>query len=494
MRAGLQVAVLATIVAAPLAAQAPAPVRLSIGDVLGRADSAAEGIGIAEAGLRGAGARVRQTRSAMLPQLSGAVTYTRTLETQFAALANGSSSDSAPPPAPTGCTRFRPNPGLPLGERLDSLERGLDCTANGSGGIDFSNLPFGRPNQWNLGLEASQLLFDRALPARIRAANAGAERARATLDAERARTVLDAAQAYYDAQLASRLLAIAESTLVQAERTYDETALARRVGTAAEFDLLRASVARDNQKPVVIQRRTQRDQAFLRLRQLLDLAPDTPLELTTPLADTSAVPLPANVRASTDTAVAMRAPVREASASVDAAEGTLDAARGSRWPIVRLSSSYAKITFPDDVFRWERMLTDWTVSVRASVPLFTGGRIKGEVEAARAEADIARLRLRQAREAASREAVSAAQLLDAATASFAASTGTAEQAARAYQIAEVRVREGLSTLTDLADARLQRQQADANRAQAARDLQVARLRVLLLRDLPLGAVTAPGAF
>jgi outer membrane protein len=140
------------------------------------------------------------------------------------------------------------------------------------------------------------------------------------------------------------------------------------------------------------------------------------------------------------------------------------------------------------------MLTDWTISVRASVPLFTGGRIKGEVEAAQAEADIARLRLRQAREAASREAVSAAQLLDAATASFVASTGTAEQAARAYQIAEVRVREGLSTLTDLADARLQRQQADANRAQAARDLQVARLRVLLLRDLPLGAVTAPGAF
>jgi outer membrane protein len=491
VRTGLQVALLAIITAAPLAAQAPTPVRLSIGDVLGRADSAAEGIGIAEAGVRGAGARVRQTRSAMLPQLSGAVTYTRTLETQFAALA--SSSDSAPPPAPTGCGRFRPNPALPLGERLDSLERGLDCTANGSG-IDFSNLPFGRPNQWNLGLEASQLLFDRALPARIRAAKAGADRARAALDAERARTVLDAAQTYYDAQLASRLLAIAESTLVQAERTYDETALARRVGTAAEFDLLRASVARDNQKPVVIQRRTQRDQAFLRLRQLLDLAPDTPVELTTPLADTSAVPLPANVRASTDTAVAMRAPVREAAAGVDAAEGTLDAARGSRWPIVRLSSSYAKITFPDDVFRWERMLTDWTVSVRASVPLFTGGRIKGEVEAAQAEADIARLRLRQAREAASRETASAVQLLDAATAAFEASTGTAEQAARAYQIAEVRVREGLSTLTDLADARLQRQQADANRAQAARDLQVARLRVLLLRDLPLGAVTAPGAF
>ena len=51
----------------------------------------------------------------------------------------------------------------------------------------------------------------------------------------------------------------------------------------------------------------------------------------------------------------------------------------------------------------------------------------------------------------------------------------------------MRLREGLSTLTDLSDVRLQLEQAEANRAQAARDVQVARLRALLLRDLPLGA-------
>ncbi|MCA9768574.1 MAG: TolC family protein, partial [Gemmatimonadetes bacterium] len=81
-------------------------------------------------------------------------------------------------------------------------------------------------------------------------------------------------------------------------------------------------------------------------------------------------------------------------------------------------------------------------------------------------------------------------LYDAALASFAASEGTAAQARRAYEIAEIRVREGLSTLTDLADVRLQLQQAEANRAQAARDLQVARLRLRLLRDLPIGTATA----
>jgi outer membrane protein TolC len=154
---------------------------------------------------------------------------------------------------------------------------------------------------------------------------------------------------------------------------------------------------------------------------------------------------------------------------------------------VRLSSSYAKLTFPDDVFRWERFLTDWTASVRVSVPLFTGGRVRGEVQAAEAAAEEARLRARQVRELAEREAIEVQDQLAAAEALWEASRSTADQASRAYAIAEVRVREGLSTQTDLNDARLQQQQAEANRAQAARDLQVARLRALLLRDLPVGA-------
>jgi hypothetical protein len=60
-----------------------------------------------------------------------------------------------------------------------------------------------------------------------------------------------------------------------------------------------------------------------------------------------------------------------------------------------------------------------------------------------------------------------------------------EQATRAYQIAEIRYREGLSTQTELADSRILLQQSQANRAQAARDLQIAQVRVALLPDLPL---------
>jgi hypothetical protein len=54
----------------------------------------------------------------------------------------------------------------------------------------------------------------------------------------------------------------------------------------------------------------------------------------------------------------------------------------------------------------------------------------------------------------------------------------------------VRYREGISTQTDLSQSRLLLEQAKANRAQAARNLAVARVKLALLRDLPLGTTGA----
>jgi outer membrane protein TolC len=297
--------------------------------------------------------------------------------------------------------------------------------------------------------------------------------------------------------LADRLLQIAESTLVQAERSYQQTRLGREVGNLAEFDLLRATVARDNQKPIVIQRRAARNQAMMRLRQLLHIPESQPLALVTPLGDTTSVSLPmavAAVAVAGDTALAARAPVREAAAGLRANEGLLGSAKGGRHPTVTLSSAYAKIAFPDKVFAIGQLVTDWTVNVRMDLPIYTGGRSRADVMTAEAARDESALRLRQAQQVAERERSDVRQQLEAAQATWDASLGTAEQAQRAYAIAEVRFQNGLSTLTELSDSRLQLQQAEANRAQAARDLQVARLRAALLRDLPfgVGSAAAPG--
>ena len=498
-----RLALLAMLSALPAAIAAQVPARaLSLDEAIRLAAPASEAVGIARAGVERARGQQAQARSELFPQLTGSASYTRTLRSQFSALANESDSSGAATDtttAPTSCARFAADPTRPLAERIDSLESAVACATSLDPFGNFRNLPFGQKNQYNLGLQFSQNLFAGGrIRAQTRIAGAARRSAEVELTSQQAQLRLDVVQAYYDAVLSDRLVAIADSALAQAERTLSDTKLAREVGNVPEFDLLRATVTRDNQRPVVIQRRSQRDIAYLRLRQLLNLPLADPLALTTSLGDTDSLtpapPAPDTTRAAADTAADRRAAVRKAAETVTAQENRLTVARAGSLPTLRLTSAFAQIAYPSSGLPgWNDFLSDWTVSLAMQVPIFTGGRLRGDRIVAHADLDEARLRLQQTREQAALDARTSIASLEAAEAAWAASAGTVEQARRAYGIAEIRFREGISTQTELGDSRLLLQQAEANRAQAARDLRVARARLELLPDLPLGgAVVTTG--
>ena len=494
-------AVAALALAAPLgaqptpAAQPATPVALSLEQALELVAERSEGVRIATAGVERANGQLRQARSQLFPQLTGVVNYQRTLQSQFEAISNATSGDDGP------------------GEPAD------DTAANPLEGISRI---FASENTVTLGLQFSQSLFSGGrITARARASDAARRAAQVGVSSATAQAKLDVTQAYFDALLADRLVAIAESSLVQTERTLRQTRLARQVGTTAEFDLLRAQVTRDNQRPLVLQARTQRDAAMLRLRQLLEVPTDRPLSLTTtlesdvprlvPAANVAEAPLPARVDApvnvdavlaeravppallaeavaATDTTTLQRAPVRQAMENVRAQEQLLRVARGERLPAINVTSLYQRFAYPiGGVPGLNEFYPNWTVSVGLSLPLLAGGRIAGATQEAEASVTEARAQLRQAEELAALDAQLIVDQLEQAAAAYAASAGTAEQASRAYRIAEVRFSEGISTQVELDDSRLLQQQALANRAQAARDLNVARARLAFLADLPLGA-------
>lgn len=486
--------------ASPLPAQRAVPPgrTLTLAEALDIAEKESETVGIARAELTRAEGDRSRARSAYFPQLIGSASYQRTLQSQFSALTSGSDTSSTPSPT---CDRFVPQPGLPIDQRLDSLESAVNCLSGEDPFASFRDLPFGRENTYRFGLSFSQTLFSGGqVGGQSQAAGAGVRSAALGLTSARAQLLLDVTGAYYDAALADRLLVIAEATLEQADTTLSQTRLARQVGNQSEFDLLRARVTRDNQRPVVIQRQADRDLAYYRLKQLLDFPLDQPLVLTTELGDTSLVHSPkiaAVVESLGDTSSSVRAPVRQASEAVVAQRGLLRVARGQRMPQVALSSQYAQLAYPKRVDPFgSDFVSDWVVSLGLQLPIFTGGRIGGDVAVARANLSQAELRLQQSRELAEVDARNAIIQLEAAQAGWQASAGTVEQAGRAYQIAELRYREGISTQTELLDSRIQLQQAQASRARAARDLQVAKVRMALLPALPLalnGAGQVPPA-
>jgi outer membrane protein TolC len=483
---------------APSAVNATAGQRaLTLDEALTLAEGASDQITIAQAGvMRAQGQRI-QAVSQRYPQIGGTASYSRALASQFSSLGGGGADTTQT--GPQNCGRFTPNPALPLEQRLDSLEHAVDCAANSSPFASLGSLPFGNKNTYQLGLNLSQNLFAGGrIAAGVSAATAGRTRAEIQLASTRAQLVLDVAQAYYNAALADRLVSIAEATLAQADETLRQVTLARQVGNQPEFELLRAQVTRDNQRPVVIQRRSDRDLAYTRLRLLLDMPADQPLALTTPLNDAAPVPVErfaSNPNLLGDTTTANRAPVRQAAETVAAQEAQYRIARSQRLPTVSLVSNYGKVGYPQGVFPTSLgdFSTNWTVGAQMSVPIFTGGRLKGDELVAQAGVMEARASLEQTRVQAQLDTRTAVQQLAAARASWQASAGTVEQATRAYSIAEIRYREGLSTQTELNESRILLQQSEANRAQAARDLQIAQVRVALLPDLPLNAGAAAGA-
>ena len=469
---------------------------LSLDEAVRIAESQSEAVRIARAGVQRAEGQQYQARSQRLPQLAGSASYTRTLASQFS-VASGPAVDTtkpAPPPAP--CNQYLRDATATTADRLAGLEDASRCALGGNPFSSFGSLGFGAKNQYNLGLAFSQNLFAGGrISAQNAVANAGRRSADIELTAQRAQLRLDVTQAYFDAALADRLVALAESSAVQTDNVLKQTRLARTVGNVSEFELLRAQVSSANQRPIVIQRQSDREVAYLRLKQLLNLPLDSPVELTTAVDDSAATNAALeSIGIASDTAAIDRATVRQAAEAIDAQRGLLKVAKAQRFPTLALTSQYGKVAFPltgipgSGDFR-----TNWTIGLASQVPLFTGGRIKGDQLVAEANVREAQARYDQVREFAALDSRVTINNLGQARAAWQASQGTAEQAARAYSIAEVRYKEGISTQIELNDSRILLEQAVTNRALAARNLQVARVKLALLPDLPLQSTGAAQA-
>ena len=492
--------------ALPLSAQVvtPAaqhsPTSLSLEDAVRMGESQSEAVRIARAGVQRSEGQQMQARSQYLPQIYGSGSYTRTLKSQYQGFGGSSSTDTTTSNAPPGpCDQYIKDQTASVSDRLAGLDQAARCESGSNPFASLKSLPFGQANQWNFGLSLSQNLFNGGkVAAQTAAANAGRRSADIELTAQRAEIILDVTQAYYDAALADRLVAITEASYNQTENVLKQTQLAKNVGNISEFELLRAQVTRDNQRPVLIQRRSDREVAYLRLKQLLNIPLDQPLALTTAIDD--AATLPAGIRltglsvsdySAPDTISSHRASVRQASEAVRVQQSQLRVARAERIPTFTLSSQYGGVAYPlNGLPTSSDFRANWTVGIATQFPIFTGGRVRGDELVAQANLAESRARLQQVRELAALDAQVAINALNQAAAAWQASRGTSEQAARAYSIADVRYREGISTQLELNDSRILMEQATVNTALAARNLQVARVKLALLPNLPLQTATS----
>jgi outer membrane protein len=433
------------------------PLRLSVEDAVRRAGPASGALAAARASAESARHQIGAAESGRLPQVNANASYSRTLRSEFDGISFGA-----------------PAEGEMMGEAAEEVD-----------------LPFGQRNVWRAGLTVSQLIWDAGRTrSGIDQARAGAAASRLELRSIEAQAVLAVAEAYYDAALAQRQVDIAAATLELAETTLAETQLNEREGAAPEFDVVRSEVARDNQRTARTQFEAQRDIAFVRLKRLLDVPLDQPLELTSAL-DIEDLADVDRFNAAARTAAGLGQPeervaIQQAREALRGRQAALRGAKADRWPELSAVSDLGFVNYPEELFPvnddWR---TNWTVGVNLTVPVFDGFRRRAAVRSARAEVTAAEARLADAGEQVRADERTTDAAIAAAQAVWQTSARTSQLAQRAYQIAELRFEQGASTHLELVDARLSLEQAQLNQARAARDLRIARLRNDLLDGLPL---------
>jgi outer membrane protein len=443
------VIMLLTLGVIPLAsAQAPGDsLRLTLDAALHQALEQSFAMRLARADRAEANGQVREALSAALPQLTSSITYTR----QFASIYQGVASDTS------------------------------------SLGKLFQNTPFGAPNLWSVQLQATQILWEGG---KVGAGLAAAKAVRQAASLNQSETAADVTfqvtQAYWNAALQDRLLAIVVDNLDRARRQLRQVRLFRQAGTRAEYDLLRAQVDAANQEPAVVQAKNGRDLALLELKRLLNTPADQPIALETPLESPDAtIPVLA-----TDSLGAPERPgVAAAEVVVSGREQLLKAARADRWPTLALTTTYTEQAFPQTVFPAgsDAFRRGWNGEVKLSFPIFLGFRTEGRVEQARAAVLRAEAQRDQLHRQVELEVAQARADVAAARALLVARRETVSQADRAQYLAGVRYTNGMATQLEVSDARVAAQQAAVNQVQATRDYLVAlaRLERALGRPVPV---------
>jgi outer membrane protein TolC len=181
------------------------------------------------------------------------------------------------------------------------------------------------------------------------------------------------------------LLVIADSSRVESlvaqvttdQAIFDRTSDQHLAGTAAAIDVLRSRVELQQQQQQLVAQRNQLAKDKLALGRVTGLPLGQNFNLAEP------VPFSALIAMSPEetlrTAYSQRADYQSAQATVRAAEASVQAARGERYPNVGVTADYGDIgQTPAD------SRGTFTFQAAAKFNIFDGGRIKGDIIEARA--------------------------------------------------------------------------------------------------------------
>ena len=355
-----------------------------------------------------------QARAALLPQVNGEASYTK------------SRSDS----------------------------ESVEATPNGSGGVVFGpSTGESDITARNLSINARQMLYDRGNFARLKAQNALSQASDFQLESAGDTLITRTSAAYFNVLVQLETLAAAEAAETALRKQFDFASKRLEVGLAPITDVHEARAQFDSARASTILARNAVEDAYQALveitgqpvRNLKGLPADFQPELP------AATGADGWVQAAVDNNPSLRAKQLQ----VESTEANVDTARAGHWPSLYLNGSYGdrdisgdrssnNFTFPADSNN-----RGPSVGIVLSVPIFAGGAVQSGVRRALAQRDIAGDELEQQKRALVRNTRNAYQALVAGVSEVEARRLALFSARSAYDASQVGLEVGTRTVLDV---------------------------------------------
>jgi len=308
-------------------------------------------------------------------------------------------------------------------------------------------------NVYDLRLSMALELVDLSASARARAAREQRDASRLTFDQARERVVAAVADLYLGVLASEARIEAARAQVESAESAAAQAATRKEAGTAAGIDVLRAQVRLAAERQRLIEAENRSAKQRLALAQAVGLPLDRPLHLTASLR--FAPPRDGAVDAALARARSDRPDLAAARTELAAARSALSAARRQRLPSLAAHADYGPIgNSPPSAEN------TYTLALGVHLPLFEGGRIGGEVQAAEGRVAAAAARLADLERQVERDVRGA--LLDVASAAQQVTVADQARDLAARQLAQARDRFSSGVADNLEVVQAQQDVADAN--------------------------------
>jgi len=398
-----------------------------------------------------ASAKIRETWSEVLPQITSGFTYTRSLKPSIL---------------------FFPE------------------SVFGGSSTAFREIEISADNSATATLDLRQKIFDGAAIAGIRAASVVRKMSDESYRNTESAVVADIKQSYFDALISRDRLKLIRQSIERWELARKDTRAMFRQGVAADIDTLQAYLSVENLRPDLIQAENLVGISMTRLKNAMGISADSEVTLTGKLEVPPAA-YPADIASAYREALQSRPDLRQLELQVAAEDQKVFAARAERFPVL---SAFGQLetqsAFNDDVALSD---SNWPVSssvgLQVSLPIFTGFRISSRVEQARISRLQAMTRYADLKASIRTEVEVRLSAFREAQKRIEVQSKTISVAERSYRISQLRFREGIGSRLELNDAELQLNRAKTNYLQAVYDYMTASVQL----DRALGRSAAVAA-